>query len=150
MTGLELGTLSSLVLHTTALLLLPSNTFFFVSGAHSLWEFPVLTLKYGGVVFILVYLTMFLILGAPMLLLEMALGQYGGLAPTKLFRNLCPVRLIACSFNHDSPDNYSGWLFNFTGTDWSGICHVRLMPGPLPDQLGSHHMVLPGTLHTLQ
>ena len=67
---------------------------FIVSGAHSLWEFPVLTLKYGGVVFILVYLTMFLILGAPMLLLEMALGQYGGLAPTKLFRNLCPVSAI--------------------------------------------------------
>jgi len=66
------------------------STWAFVIGAHSLWEFPVLTLKYGGVVFILVYLTMFLILGAPMLLLEMALGQYGGLAPTKLFRNLCP------------------------------------------------------------
>ena len=68
------------------------DTYCFVAGAHSLWEFPVLTLKYGGVVFILVYLTMFLILGAPMLLLEMALGQYGGLSPTKLFRNLCPVR----------------------------------------------------------
>jgi len=66
------------------------TTWAFVIGAHSLWEFPVLTLKYGGVVFILVYLTMFLILGSPMLLLEMALGQYGGLAPTKLFRNLCP------------------------------------------------------------
>ena len=26
------------------------------TGAHSLWEFPILTLKYGGVVFILVYL----------------------------------------------------------------------------------------------
>ena len=61
---------------------------------HSLWEFPVLTLKYGGVVFILVYLTMFLILGAPMLLLEMTLGQYGGMAPTKMFRNICPVRKI--------------------------------------------------------
>ena len=56
-----------------------------------MWEFPVLTLKYGGVVFILVYLTMFLILGAPMLLLEMTLGQYGGMAPTKMFRNICPV-----------------------------------------------------------
>lgn len=61
---------------------------------HSLWEFPVLTLKYGGVVFILVYLTMFLILGSPMLLLEMTLGQYGGMAPTKLYRNICPVSNI--------------------------------------------------------
>ena len=62
-----------------------------LSGAHSLWEFPILTLKYGGVVFIMVYLFMFLLLGAPMLLLEMTLGQYSALTPTKLFRNLCPV-----------------------------------------------------------
>ena len=34
---------------------------------------------------------MFLLLGVPMLLLEMTLGQYSGLTPTKLFRNLCPV-----------------------------------------------------------
>ena len=34
---------------------------------------------------------MFLLLGAPMLLLEMTLGQYGGMAPTKMFRNICPV-----------------------------------------------------------
>ena len=53
-----------------------------------------MTLKYGGVVFILVYLTMFLILGAPMLLLEMTLGQYGGMAPTKMFRNICPVSIL--------------------------------------------------------
>ena len=71
----------------------PLNIFFFVSGAHSLWEFPILTLKYGGVVFIMVYLFMFLLLGAPMLLLEMTLGQYSALTPTKLFRNLCPVSI---------------------------------------------------------
>ena len=29
--------------------------------------------------------------GTPMLLLEMTLGQYSALAPTKLYRNLCPV-----------------------------------------------------------
>ena len=56
-----------------------------------MWEFPILTLKYGGVVFILVYLIMFLLLGSPMLLLEMTLGQYSALTPTRLFRNLCPV-----------------------------------------------------------
>lgn len=64
---------------------------FLIPGAHSLWEFPILTLKYGGVVFILVYLIMFLLLGSPMLLLEMTLGQYSALTPTRLFRNLCPV-----------------------------------------------------------
>ncbi len=50
-----------------------------------------LTLRYGGVVFVLVYLSVFLLLGVPMLLLEMTLGQYSGLTPTKFYRNLCPV-----------------------------------------------------------
>ena len=62
------------------------------SGAHSLWELPILTLRYGGVVFVLVYLVLFLLLGVPMMLLEMTLGQYAALAPTKFFRNLSPVR----------------------------------------------------------
>jgi len=60
-----------------------------------LWEFPVLVLRHGGVVFILVYLIVFLAMGAPVLLLEMALGQYSALSPTKFFRNLCPVSEIA-------------------------------------------------------
>ena len=64
---------------------------YFFSGAHTLWELPVLTMRFGGVVFILIYLIMFLLLGTPMLLLEMTMGQYSALSPTKLYRNLCPV-----------------------------------------------------------
>eukprot|EP00093_Oithona_nana_P008682 08682.XXX_255129_257662_1 [CDS] Oithona nana genome sequencing. len=48
-------------------------------------------MKYGGVVFILIYLVMFLLLGTPLLLLEMTIGQYSALSPTKLYRNLCPI-----------------------------------------------------------
>ncbi len=72
--------------------------FSLLAGAHSLWEFPILTLKYGGVVFIMVYLLMFLLMGAPLMLLEMTLGQYSALTPTKLYRNLCPVRRIQFNF----------------------------------------------------
>jgi len=71
-----------------------SSSKFCFLGAHSLWELPVLTLRYGGVVFILVYLTVFLILGSPLLLLEMGLGQYSALSTSKLFRNMCPVITI--------------------------------------------------------
>ena len=67
------------------------NDFSSFLGAHTLWEFPILTMKYGGVVFILIYLVMFLLLGTPLLLLEMTIGQYSALSPTKLYRNLCPV-----------------------------------------------------------
>ena len=67
------------------------NDFSSFLGAHTLWEFPILTMKFGGVVFILIYLVMFLLLGTPLLLLEMTIGQYSALSPTKLYRNLCPV-----------------------------------------------------------
>ena len=71
---------------------------FLFSGAHTLWELPVLTMRFGGVVFILIYLIMFLLLGTPMLLLEMTMGQYSALSPTKLYRNLCPVSKKVLSF----------------------------------------------------
>ena len=34
-----------------------------------------------------------------MLLLEMTLGQYSALAPTKLYRNLCPVSFFKTFFS---------------------------------------------------
>uniref|UniRef100_A0A0K2TLA7 Sodium-dependent nutrient amino acid transporter 1 n=1 Tax=Lepeophtheirus salmonis TaxID=72036 RepID=A0A0K2TLA7_LEPSM len=67
------------------------STLSFTIAAHSLWEFPLLVLKYGGIVFIVIYLLLFLLTGVPMLLLEMTLGQYSGLSPTKLFRNIAPI-----------------------------------------------------------
>ena len=76
---------------------------YLISGSHSLWEFPILTLRHGGVVFILVYLAVFLLLGVPMLLLEMALGQYSALTPTKFYRNLCPVRITMLSSSIKNP-----------------------------------------------
>ena len=88
--NLKIVKLAKLTLHVTHHLKTPYSP---LSGAHSLWEFPILTLKYGGVAFIVVYLVMYLLLGAPMLLLEMTLGQYAALTPTKLFRNICPVSL---------------------------------------------------------
>ena len=37
------------------------------------------------------YMVSLSLLGAPLLLLEMSLGQYSGLAPVSLFRHLCPL-----------------------------------------------------------
>ena len=41
--------------------------------------------------FLLIYMLLLAILGAPLLLLEMFLGQYSGLAPIRVFRHLSPV-----------------------------------------------------------
>ena len=45
----------------------------------------------GGLAFLLLYTAMVALLGAPLLLLELSLGQYSALAPSSLYRNLCPI-----------------------------------------------------------
>ena len=48
-------------------------------------------MQHGGVTFLLMYTVILATLGAPLLLLEMSLGQYSGLAPVRLFIHLCPI-----------------------------------------------------------
>ena len=44
-----------------------------------------------GVTFLIAYMTMLFLTGLPMFFLEMALGQYSGKGPIKLFTSLAPV-----------------------------------------------------------
>lgn len=44
-------------------------------GLGNIWKFPYLTFKHGGVTFILTYLWALFIVGIPMLILELTLGQ---------------------------------------------------------------------------
>merc|ERR1712079_983064 len=104
------------------------STWAFVIGAHTLWELPVLTMRFGGVVFILIYLIIFLLIGTPMLLLEMTLGQYSALAPTKLYRNLCPVLTgvgfaicVSCMFQS---------MLDMSIITWSGQAFYLLFADP--------------------
>ena len=67
------------------------STLAFSLSLHSLWSLPISVLQHGGVTFLLLYTVILATLGAPLLLLEMSLGQYSGLAPGQLFPQLCPV-----------------------------------------------------------
>jgi len=67
------------------------STCAFTLSLHSLWSLPISVLQHGGVTFLLMYTVILATLGAPLLLLEMSLGQYSGLAPGRLFRHLCPL-----------------------------------------------------------
>merc|ERR1719422_1309685 len=48
-------------------------------------------MMHGGVTFLLMYTVMLIILGCPLLLLEISLGQYSSLSPGQIFRHLCPL-----------------------------------------------------------
>ena len=45
----------------------------------------------GGLAFLLIYAILVALLGAPLLLLELALGQYSALPTARLYRHLCPL-----------------------------------------------------------
>ena len=63
----------------------------FTLSLHSLWCLPMSIIQYGGVTFLIIYGAMLFAMGAPLILLEMSLGQYSGLAPAQMFQHLCPL-----------------------------------------------------------
>ena len=54
---------------------------------------------YGGGAFLVAYTFMLTFAGLPLFFLELAIGQYGGLGPNKLFGRLAPLfkGLVRCS-----------------------------------------------------
>ena len=63
----------------------------FTLSLHSLIYLPEAILRHGGVVFLAMYLFLLVILGLPLLLLEIFLGQYSTLPVGRLYRHLCPL-----------------------------------------------------------
>ena len=63
----------------------------FTISLHSLWTLPMVIVQQGGLAFLLIYAILVALLGAPLLLLELALGQYSALPTARLYRHLCPL-----------------------------------------------------------
>jgi len=73
-----------------------SSDFFFSSLSYTLAPYtvcslPLSVIKNGGVTFLLMYCLLLIMIGAPLLLVELFLGQYSGRALPSLFRNLVPI-----------------------------------------------------------
>ena len=68
-----------------------ASTWAFTLSLHTLLYLPEAVIKHGGVVFLLMYLGLVIILGLPLLILEMFLGQYSTLPVGRLYRHLCPL-----------------------------------------------------------
>jgi len=68
-----------------------ASSWAFSLSLHSLWSLPLAVIQNGGLVFILVYIFLSLILGGPLLMLEVFLGQYSGLSPLRLYSQLTPA-----------------------------------------------------------
>ena len=60
-------------------------------NCHSLLLLPMAIVNNGGISFLSIYTILMIIIGAPLLLTEMFLGQFSGLSSVQLHHNLCPL-----------------------------------------------------------
>jgi len=78
-----------------------ASSWAFALSLHSLWTLPIVILQHSGDIggeegqgclpFLLAYILLLLLLGLPIIILELFLGQYSALPPGRLYRHLSPL-----------------------------------------------------------
>ena len=63
----------------------------YVIGLGNVWNFPSLAAKYGGGTFLVAYMLMVIIIGFPIMFMELSLGQYSKSGPLDLYGNMAPI-----------------------------------------------------------
>ena len=58
---------------------------------HSLLLLPLSVLRHGGLAFLVLYSGLLVMIGVPLVLMEMFLGQYSGLSAVHIFSNMSPL-----------------------------------------------------------
>ncbi|KAF2903521.1 hypothetical protein ILUMI_02667 [Ignelater luminosus] len=60
-------------------------------GIGNVWRFPYLCYRNGGGAFLVAYLVMVVVMGMPIFLLELVIGQYSGMGPDQAFARIAPI-----------------------------------------------------------
>lgn len=96
-------------------------------GLGNLWRFPYLAAKYGGGIFILVYLILALTLGFTLMLTEIAIGRRTGLSAINAFQKLDKrfgiIGYLACAASFIITPYYcviGGWVVKYLITFLTG------------------------------
>ncbi len=92
-------------------------------GIGNVWRFPTVTGQNGGGIFVLLYLLFLLLLGVPVLTMELAVGRAGRGTATNAYRALEPVGtrwhwhgpvcLLGCCILMMYYTTVNGWMFSY-------------------------------------
>ena len=99
-------------------------------GIGNVWRFPYITGQYGGGIFVLFYLLFLLLMGAPVLMMELAVGRAGHDSARKAYKALEPkgslwhihgwVCLLGCYLLMMYYTTVSGWMLGYFGKFLTG------------------------------
>ncbi|KAK3104058.1 hypothetical protein FSP39_024079, partial [Pinctada imbricata] len=67
-------------------------------GLGNIWRFPYIAYSNGGGAFLLPFILMLILIGIPLLLLELAIGQFTSRGPATVFDKLCPLFNVCYSY----------------------------------------------------
>ena len=111
-------------------------------GIGNVWKFPFITGQYGGGVFVLFYLVFLVIMGAPVLMMELAVGRGSRKSAVGGYKALEPkgsvwhihgwVAIIGCYLLMMYYTTVSGWMLNYAVKFATGA-----FEGMAPDSAGN-------------
>ena len=114
-------------------------------GIGNVWKFPYITGEYGGAVFVLFYLAFLILLGIPVVTMELAVGRSSRKSVLRGFETLEPkgtywhlhgwVCLIGSYILMVYYTTISGWMVDYFGKFLSGS-FVEASPGRVADIFG--------------
>lgn len=90
-------------------------------GLGNIWKFPYITGQNGGGAFVLVYLLCIAVIGAPVMICEIALGRHTQRNPVGAFRALTPRNSVLAHFIGLGILLSGAVLFAFRHWSWGGI-----------------------------
>ena len=110
-------------------------------GLGNVWRFPYITGKYGGAAFVLIYLAFLVILGAPIMVMEFAVGRASRKSAARSFHVLEPKGSKWHLTGYAAiAGNYLLMMFYTTVGGWMLSYIVKMASGSFqgltPDQVG--------------
>lgn len=116
-------------------------------GIGNVWKFPYITGMSGGGIFVLIYFIFLLLLGIPVLCMELGVGRASRLSPIKAFKKLEPtgsqwhlqgwVSLIGCYMLMMFYTTVAGWMMQYIFSTAQGTFSGEMEKGFVAGQFSA-------------